>query len=225
MPPPAPIIRLLNVTRRHGPVTALDNVSLDVSPGERVAILGKSGSGKSSLLHLLAGLDRPTSGVVEVRGRDLSRMDSASLADHRLHTVGIVFQSFHLIGSRSAAENVQMPLIFAGVPPAIRRRRIAEALAAVGLVSRSAHRPAELSGGEAQRVAIARALINDPPLILADEPTGNLDSTTASAIMGLILDHVTRRGATLVLVTHDEELARRHTSRIVQMRDGHIEEG
>ena len=224
MPPPEPIIRLLNVTRRHGPVTALDNVSLEVARGERVAILGKSGSGKSSLLHLLAGLDRPTSGVVEVCGRDLASMDSHRLADHRLHTVGIIFQSFHLIGARSAAENVQMPLIFAGVPAAIRKTRISEALAAVGLVSRSAHRPAEMSGGEAQRVAIARALINDPPLILADEPTGNLDSATASAIMGLILDHVTRQGATLILVTHDEELALRHTSRIVRLRDGHIEE-
>ena len=220
-----PIIRLVNVTRRHGAVTALAAVSLVVARGERVALLGKSGSGKSSLLHLLAGLDRPTSGIVEVRGRDLAAMDSRALADHRLHTVGIIFQSFHLIGSRSAAENVQMPLIFAGVPPAIRQLRIAKALAAVGLVSRSAHRPAELSGGEAQRVAIARALINDPPLILADEPTGNLDSVTASAIMGLLLDHVTRRGATLVLVTHDEEVARRHTGRIVRMRDGRIEEG
>ena len=225
MPPPAPIIRLVNVTRRHGPVTALAEVSLEVSPGERVAILGKSGSGKSSLLHLLAGLDRPTAGVVEVKGRDLASMNSRALADHRLRTVGIVFQAFHLIGSRSAAENVQMPLIFAGVAPSIRKRRIAEALAAVGLSGRATHRPAEMSGGEAQRVAIARALVNDPPLILADEPTGNLDSATASAIMGLLLDHVTRRGATLVLVTHDEELARRHTTRIVRMRDGRIEEG
>ena len=225
MPPPAPIIRLVNVTRRHGPVTALADVSLEVAPGERVAILGKSGSGKSSLLHLLAGLDRPTTGVVEVDGRDLASMNSRALADHRLRTVGIVFQSFHLIGSRSAAENVQMPLIFAGVAPSIRKRRIAEALAAVGLSGRATHRPAEMSGGEAQRVAIARALVNDPPLILADEPTGNLDSATASAIMGLLLDHVTRRGATLVLVTHDEELARRHTTRIVRMRDGRIEEG
>ena len=185
----------------------------------------KSGSGKSSLLHLLAGLDRPTSGVVEVGGRDLGRMDSRAMADHRSRTVGIVFQSFHLIGSRSAAENVAMPLVFAGVPPATRLRRVGEALAAVGLANRATHRPAEMSGGEAQRVAIARALVNDPPLILADEPTGNLDSATASAIMGLLLDHVTRRGATLVLVTHDEELARRHTTRIVRMRDGRIEEG
>ena len=225
MESPEPIIRLLDVTRRHGPVTALDRVSLEVPRGERVAILGKSGSGKSSLLHLLGGLDRPTSGVVEVNGRNLATMDSGALADHRLHQVGIIFQSFHLIGSRSAAENVQMPLIFAGVPPAARKRRVGEALEAVGLAGRATHRPAEMSGGEAQRVAIARALVNDPPLILADEPTGNLDSATASAIMSLILDHVTRRNATLVLVTHDEEVAKRHATRIVRMRDGHIEEG
>ena len=225
MTPLTPIIRLVNVTRRHGPVTALADVSLEVSPGERVALVGKSGSGKSSLLHLLAGLDRPSAGVVEVAGRDLASLDSHALAYHRLRTVGIVFQSFHLIGSRSAAENVQMPLIFAGVAPSVRKRRTAEALGSVGLASRATHRPSEMSGGEAQRVAIARALVNDPPLILADEPTGNLDSVTASVIMGLLLDHVTRRGATLVLVTHDEEVARRHTARIVRLRDGRVEGG
>ena len=225
MPPPDPIIRLVDVTRRHGAVTALANVSLAVSPGERVALLGKSGSGKSSLLHLLAGLDRPTSGVVEVSGRDLATMDSCALAGHRSRTVGMVFQSFHLIGSRSAAENVQMPLIFAGVPATIRKQRANEALASVGLADRATHRPSEMSGGEAQRVAIARSLVNDPPLILADEPTGNLDCATASGIMAILLDHATRRGATLILVTHDEELARRHTNRVIRLRDGRIEEG
>jgi ABC-type lipoprotein export system ATPase subunit len=223
-PAEGPHIRLAGVTRTYGPpgaqVTALGGVSLTVQRGERLALLGKSGSGKSTLLHILGGLDHPTSGVVEVGGLDLARLDAGRLARHRLSTVGFIFQSFNLIASRTALQNVELPLVFAGQPPRQRSERARQALAAVGLGQRLHHRPAELSGGEAQRVAIARALVNDPSLVLADEPTGNLDSATAAAIMDLLLGHVQQRGATLVLVTHDEELARKSANRIAWLRDG-----
>jgi predicted ABC-type transport system involved in lysophospholipase L1 biosynthesis ATPase subunit len=154
--------------------------------------------------------------------RDLARLDARRLADHRLATVGFIFQSFNLVAARTALQNVELPLVFAGLPLRQRRDRARAALEAVGLGARLHHRPAELSGGEAQRVAIARALINDPALVLADEPTGNLDSATAAAIMDLLLWHVRTRGATLVLVTHDEELARKSADRIVWLRDGQL---
>jgi ABC-type lipoprotein export system ATPase subunit len=221
-----PHVRLIDVTRVYPgavPVTALAGVSLDVRRGERLALLGKSGSGKSTVLNVLGGLDRPTSGVVEVAGRDLGRLDARALADHRLRTVGMVFQSFNLIAAKTALENVELPLLFAGVPPVQRRERARLALESVGLGARVRHRPTELSGGEAQRVAIARALINDPEVVLADEPTGNLDSGNASVVMELLLGRVAQRGATLILVTHDEELARRTAERIVWMRDGRLE--
>ncbi len=220
------LIRLHEVTRTYGtpsaPVPALRGVSFSARRGERVGLLGKSGSGKSTLLNLLGGLDRPTSGRVEVAGRDLGALTPRQLAEHRLHTVGIIFQSFNLIPSRTALQNVELPMIFAGVPPAARREKARLALEAVGLGQRLHHRPSELSGGEGQRVAIARALVNDPDVVLADEPTGNLDSATAGGVMELLLEHVSHRDATLVLVTHDEELARRSAGRIVWLSDGRV---
>jgi ABC-type lipoprotein export system ATPase subunit len=185
-------------------------------------LLGKSGSGKSTLLNLLGGLDRPTSGRMEVGGRDLARMSSKELARHRLTTVGMIFQSFNLIPSRTALQNVELPMIFAGRPPADRRAAAQRALEAAGLGARLHHRPGELSGGEHQRVAIARALVNAPQILLADEPTGNLDSVTASEIMTILTTHVLAHGTTLILVTHDEELASRCADRIVRLKDGRL---
>ncbi|MFO0841009.1 MAG: ABC transporter ATP-binding protein [Gemmataceae bacterium] len=224
-----PLVRLRDAARTFGtaaaPVAALRGVSLSIRRGERVALLGKSGSGKSTLLHLLGGLDRPTSGTVEVAGRDLAALSPRHLAEHRLRTVGIIFQSFNLIPTRTALQNVELPMVFAGLPPAVRGGRARAVLEAVGLGHRLDHRPTQLSGGEGQRVAIARALVNDPALVLADEPTGNLDSGTAAAIMELLLGQVARAGATLVLVTHDQELARRSADRVVWLRDGLVDPG
>lgn len=203
-------------------VHALRGVSLEVARGERVALLGKSGSGKSTLLNLLGGLDRPTSGGLVVGGRDLGSLSRRELARFRSSTVGMVFQSFNLIPSRSAIENVELPMIFAGRPAVERRAAAREALESVGLGERLHHRPAELSGGECQRVAVARALAGSPEVLLADEPTGNLDSATAREVMGLILEHVRRDGATLVLVTHDEELAASSTGRVLRLQDGRL---
>ena len=204
------------------PVHALRGVSLLVQRGEKVALLGKSGSGKSTLLNLIGGLDRPTSGAIEVWGRDLGRMSRNELARHRLETVGMIFQSFNLIASRTAVENVELPMLFAARPAAERRATARQALEAVGLGQRLDHRPNELSGGEHQRVAIARALVNRPRILLADEPTGNLDSATAGEILDLLIGHVQRQNTTLILVTHDEELARRCADRIVWLRDGRL---
>jgi ABC-type lipoprotein export system ATPase subunit len=221
-----PLVRLIDLKRIYGKppneVSALRGVSLTIRRGERLALLGKSGSGKSTLLNLLGGLDRPTSGVIEVQGRNLASLSSKQLADYRLRTVGVIFQSFNLIASRTALQNVELPMLFSGVPPRKRLLESTKALQAVGLGARLHHRPSELSGGEGQRVAIARALVNDPAIVLADEPTGNLDSATATAIMELLLGHVSQRGATLVLVTHDEELARRSSDRVVWLRDGQL---
>jgi predicted ABC-type transport system involved in lysophospholipase L1 biosynthesis ATPase subunit len=201
-------------------VRALRGVSLEVERGERLVLLGKSGSGKSTLLHLLAGLDQPTSGRIEVEGAELTRMGEAELANYRLRSVGMIFQSFHLVPWRNAVDNVELPLMFAGASPRDRRIRAEQALEAVGLGHRLTHRPAEMSGGEQQRVAIARALVNRPSLLLADEPTGNLDSDNAAAIVDLLDAHVRQQQATLVLVTHDEELARGFADRILRLRDG-----
>ncbi len=232
MAPPLPqdevMVRATAVTRSYGPagaaVHALRGVSLEVRRGERVALLGKSGSGKSTLLNILGGLDRPTSGSVAVGGRDLAAMGGDELARYRLATVGMIFQSFNLIASRTALQNVELPMLFAAVPPARRRAQAAAALGAVGLGHRLHHRPNELSGGEMQRVAIARALVNDPALVLADEPTGNLDSATAAEIVDLLSAHLSRGGATLVLVTHEEDLARRCAGRLVWLKDGQLQE-
>ncbi len=220
----APTVRAVNLVKAYGtkaaPVMALRGVSLEIQQGERVALLGKSGSGKSTLLNLLGGLDQPTSGGLVVAGRDLGRMRPNELAHFRLATVGMVFQSFNLIASRTALQNVELPMIFAGMSPKERREAARCALAAVGLKHRLTHRPSELSGGEHQRVAIARALVNRPKLLLADEPTGNLDTATANEVVALLSNHVMEHGCTLVLVTHEVDLASRLTDRVVQLQDG-----
>jgi predicted ABC-type transport system involved in lysophospholipase L1 biosynthesis ATPase subunit len=217
-------LKTTNLARAYGrppaQVHALRDVSLTVRRCERVALVGKSGSGKSTLLNLLGGLDRPTGGSVVVDNVDLARLSSGSLAGYRLRTVGMIFQSFNLLTSRSALDNVALPLLIAGHGTSLRRAAAQRALEAVGLGERLKHLPTELSGGEAQRVALARALVNNPLLLLADEPTGNLDSASAATVMGLLLDHVRLRGATLLLVTHDEDLAANSTDRIVRLQDG-----
>lgn len=204
------------------PVTALRGVSLQIQRGECVALLGKSGSGKSTLLNLLGGLDHPTSGTLHVAGHDLQRLSGTQLARFRSTTVGMIFQSFNLIPSRTALQNVELPMIFSGVPPRQRRDEARAALEAVGLGHRLQHRPAQLSGGENQRVAVARSLVNHPQIILADEPTGNLDSTNAREVIDLIMQHVRNHQATFILVTHDEELAATCTNRIIRLKDGQI---
>jgi predicted ABC-type transport system involved in lysophospholipase L1 biosynthesis ATPase subunit len=220
-------VRMAGVVKSYGtaaaPVHALQGVTLDIRPGERVALLGRSGSGKSTLLNLLGGLDRPTSGCVEVAGCDLAQLHANDLAQYRLSTVGMIFQAYNLVASRTALENVALPLVFAGRPLRQRRATARQALEQVGLGHRLHHRPAELSGGEQQRVAIARALVNSPTLLLADEPTGNLDSDTAAEVMAVLSARVRDRGVTLLLVTHDEELARRCTERVLRIQDGRIE--
>ncbi|MFQ5734699.1 MAG: ABC transporter ATP-binding protein [Planctomycetaceae bacterium] len=221
-------VRVEDATRIYGSgvsaVTALDGVSFSIPSGERVALLGKSGSGKSTLLNILAGMDRPTTGAVDVAGRELSAMSARQMAAYRLQTVGMVFQSYNLVAARTAARNVELPLVFSGRPAKARREAAREALQAVGLEHRLNHRPSELSGGEQQRVAIARALMNDPCLLLADEPTGNLDSKTAGEIEQLLNDYLDRRGTTFLLVTHDEDLAHRAADRILRIQDGRLTE-
>src|SRR5262245_16331636 len=186
----------------HAPVHALRGVDLEIRAGERVALLGKSGSGKSTLLNILGGLDRPTAGRVHVAGKDLACLGSKELARHRLTTVGMIFQSFNLIPSRTALQNVGLPMGFAGRPPRERREAARQALEAVGLGHRLDHLPNQLSGGEHQRVAIARALVNRPAILLADEPTGNLDTATAGEVVAILMAHVEAHGTTLLLVTH-----------------------
>jgi len=214
------------LTKSYGleasPVYALRGVTLEVTRGERVALLGKSGSGKSTLLNLLGGLDHATSGGLRVAGRDIDRLSRRELSRFRSATVGMIFQSFNLILSRTALKNVELPMIFAGRSPRERRALAKQALESVGLGPRLHHRPTEMSGGENQRVAVARALVNRPEIVLADEPTGNLDSATAHEVMSLILEHVEHHGATLVLVTHDEELAGASTDRVLRLKDGRL---
>jgi ABC-type lipoprotein export system ATPase subunit len=221
-----PAIRLGEVVKSYPSgstvVHALQGVSLEVRRGERVALLGKSGSGKSTLLNLLGGLDRPTSGTILVDGQDVSRLSADGLARYRLLRVGMIFQAYNLIPSRTALENVELPMIFAGRPATERQAEARRALEQVGLGHRLGHRPSQLSGGEQQRVAIARALVNHPALVLADEPTGNLDTDNAREVMDLLRDRVRDEGATLLLVTHDEDLARRYTERTVRIRDGRL---
>jgi predicted ABC-type transport system involved in lysophospholipase L1 biosynthesis ATPase subunit len=220
------VVRTADLVKEYGsesaPVAALRGVSIAVGRGERVAWRGKSGSGKSTLLNLLGGLDRPTSGRVEVAGLDLAAMSTDARARHRGATIGMVFQAYNLIPWRTAAQNVELPMIFAGRPPRERREASKRALESVGLGHRLDHRPFELSGGENQRVAIARALVNDPEVLLADEPTGNLDSGTAGEILDLLIAHLDARGTTMIMVTHDEELARRCVDRVLTMKDGQI---
>ncbi|MCQ0018260.1 ABC transporter ATP-binding protein [Actinomadura madurae] len=203
-------------------VTALHGVSLRIDEGEFVAILGPSGSGKSTLMHLLGCLDRPTTGTLRISGRDASCLSDGELAELRNARVGFVFQSFHLLARTSALDNVALPLVYRGVPRSERRRRATAALATVGLDHRLGHRPGQLSGGEQQRVAIARALVGDPGVVLADEPTGNLDTRTGHDVMDLLDRLNSERGVAVVLVTHEPDIAER-ARRQVHLRDGRIE--
>jgi len=209
----------LTLRSRAGPVPILRKVALNIAAAESVAIIGPSGSGKTSLLMVIAGLERATAGVVTVAGHDLTRLDEDQLAVVRGANIGIVFQAFHLVATMTALENVALPLEFAGQADAFERAR--ELLAEVGLAQRADHFPAQLSGGEQQRVAIARALCPRPQIILADEPTGNLDAKTGAQVVDLLFDLQRRRLSTLLLVTHDPDLARR-CSRVVRIDDGAI---
>jgi putative ABC transport system ATP-binding protein len=204
-------------------LTVLRGVNLDIEAGEMIALLGRSGSGKSTLLNLIGGLDRPTSGTIEVAGHELSALSRGELSQYRRSTVGFIFQSFNLVPRLKAWENVCLPLVFSGFGRAERRRRAMELLERVGLLERAEHRPSQLSGGEQQRVAVARALVNNPKMLLCDEPTGNLDTATSLEIMGLI-NQTYRDGNTVLMVTHDPELAERHATRILRMSDGQLEE-
>lgn len=206
-------------------VRALDQMDLRVNEAERVALVGKSGSGKTTLLNLLAGLDTPTSGELVVAGHNLSRLNSRDLAHYRCRAIGVVFQSFQLLGHCSARQNVELPLMLQGKSPKERRQLALAAIDRVGLSNRARHLPHELSGGEQQRVAVARAIVHRPGLLLADEPTGNLDSRTAAQIMDLMLEVVGETGAALILITHDSRLAAEAATRVLTMKDGRIRSG
>jgi putative ABC transport system ATP-binding protein len=223
MPPVLEIAHLKkHYVMGHAIVRALDGVSLTIHQGEFIGLLGASGSGKSTLLNLIAGLDQATDGSLKVGGRDLATLSRQELSVHRRTQVGIIFQSFNLVPTMTAIENVALALMFAGVPRAARTARAVALLESVGLGGRGRHRPRELSGGEQQRVAIARALANDPAVLLADEPTGNLDSQTSREIMGVIAGLHAEHGKTVIMVTHDAGLAATYAQRIVTMLDGAI---
>jgi putative ABC transport system ATP-binding protein len=220
-----PLIAVTEVTR-HYPmgdtvVRALDGVSLGIADGEFVAIMGPSGSGKSTLMNILGCLDRPTAGRYVLRGADVSTLDDDRLAEVRNREIGFVFQTFNLLPRMTALENVALPLQYGGVGRAERLERASAKLSDVGLAERAHHRPNEMSGGQRQRVAIARALVNRPAMVLADEPTGNLDSQTAAEILAL-LERLNRSGHTIVIVTHDAEVAA-IAHRVVQVRDGRVQ--
>lgn len=220
----SPLVEIAGLTKDYGtaiaPLVVLRSLNLTIERGERVALFGKSGSGKSTLLNLLGGLDVPTSGVIRVDGHDLHSLNPNERALYRLSTVGMIFQSFYLIPSRTALENVEVPMVLAGLSKKERRQRAEAELQAVGMGHRLRHHPTELSGGERQRVAIARALVNRPKLLLADEPTGNLDTSTGDEVVELLKNYLSDNQATLLLVTHDPELAQRCTTRIIRMQDG-----
>ncbi|MCW2614511.1 MAG: transporter related protein [Frankiales bacterium] len=222
----APALEAVEVTRAYElegvTVQALRGVSLTVEQGDCAAVVGPSGSGKSTLMHLLGGLDRPTTGVLRVGGRDIATLSEDELAQVRNATIGFVFQAFQLLGRTSAVDNVAMPLVYRGLKRGERRRRAREALERVGMGHRLDHRPAQLSGGEQQRVAIARALVGDPQVLLADEPTGNLDTRTGDEVMGLLERLNTEQGVAVVLVTHDLDVAAR-ARRQIRVRDGLLE--
>jgi len=205
----------------HTRVAALDGVTLGIRRGEFVAVMGPSGSGKSTLLNIVAGLERPTAGTVRVDGEDLAKLDEEALARHRSRRVGMVFQAFNLLTRTSAMENVELPLIYSGVRAKERHRRSHEALARVGLAERADHIPSQLSGGQQQRVAIARSLVNRPSILLADEPTGNLDSRTSVEIMQVFQELNEKENLTIILVTHEPDIAD-YAKRIITFRDGRI---
>ena len=220
-----PLITTHNLTRSYQvgseTVNALRGIDMTVSPGQFIAVVGRSGSGKTTLLNILAGLDKPTDGQVLFQDRDLGAMNEKELTEIRRHKIGFVFQSFGLLPLLSAFENVELPLRIAGVRTKEREARTREMLEIVGLWNRSKHRPYELSGGEQQRVAIARAIVNNPPLILADEPTGELDSTNARAIFGLFKDMVKEQGISVLSATHDSTLLAM-ADEVKEIRDGHL---
>ncbi|MFN0063481.1 MAG: ABC transporter ATP-binding protein [Myxococcaceae bacterium] len=220
----APLIALQDTTKTYpmGDVTvqALRGVTLQIDSGEFLVIMGASGSGKSTLMNVLGCLDRPTSGSYQLAGQEVAHLSRPELARVRNRTLGFVFQGFHLLARTSAIENVELPLVYAGASSAERRRRALEALERVGLSERVHHTPQQLSGGQQQRVAIARALVSEPRVILADEPTGNLDSTTSHEVMALF-QTLSRSGMTLVVVTHEADIAA-YGSRLLEMRDGTI---
>ena len=219
-------IRTSNLSRVYSSggaeLAALWQVSITVAKGAFVGICGTSGSGKSTLINLLGGLDTPTGGEIHVDGTCVTGLDRNALARYRLATVGMIFQSFNLVPANSALENVMLPMVFAEIPKAERARRAAGLLDQVGLAARASHRPKELSGGEQQRVAIARALANAPKLLLADEPTGNLDSQTSQQIMRILADLNREKGLTVVMISHDRDLLEQHAERILTIQDGRI---
>jgi putative ABC transport system ATP-binding protein len=209
-------------TLGHSTIRAVDGISLSVSKGDFTALLGASGSGKSTLMNLIAGLDRPSSGSIVVEGQNLATMKSGELAQYRRHTVGMVFQSFNLVPTMTLVENVELPMRFAEVDRNERRNRVQEALQRVGLSGRVEHRPSEMSGGEQQRAALARALVNRPKILLADEPTGNLDSKTGTEIMNLMSELNRNLGMTVIIVTHERPLAERYANRMIFLGDGKL---
>jgi putative ABC transport system ATP-binding protein len=219
------ILEAKNVTKAYfmgsETVQALAGVSVAIEPGEFVAILGTSGSGKSTLLNLFGGLDRPTTGDICFDGKSIAELSAYEMSRYRLKNVGMIFQSFNLIPTMTARENVSLALAFAGMKQSERLERSTEMLVQIGLGERSKHRPSELSGGEQQRVSIARALANDPQVLLADEPTGNLDSARATEILEL-LKTMQQAGKTIVIVTHDQELAGKFADRIIKLKDGKL---
>jgi putative ABC transport system ATP-binding protein len=219
--PPDAAAETIDVTRTHGSVRALDGVSMQVAPGEVVAVVGPSGSGKSTLLYLLGGLDQPDAGTVRVAGTDWSALNRDERAAFRARTCGFVVQGMALLPQATAAENVEVPLLLDGVEPDARAQRVAEALEQVDLADEAPKLPDQLSGGQQQRVAIARALVTEPAVVLADEPTGNLDSATGQAVTRLLVAAARDRGAAVVLVTHDPAVAA-HADRVVELRSGRV---
>lgn len=220
------IIQTVRLTKEYKKgkiiVPALKDINLSVKKGEYISIVGKSGSGKSTLLNLIGGLDQATSGKLIVNNKPLHEMGRNELAKHRKHTVGIIFQSFNLINTRTILENITLALAFGGTKRSERNKKAEEMLSRVGLSGRINHKPSEISGGETQRVAVARALANNPEIILADEPTGNLDSSTSEEIMSILKKLNKEYGKTVLMITHDEEIARNVSDRIIRLKDGMV---